>query len=324
MPDEVITPAAAEVKAPLTASERFEAFKAAKAAAATPEGIAAKAAADKLAADTAAGVAPVVEKRLSGDERKFKNLRRQFRTEMDALKGQLAAATAAKPAAAAAVDPTAAPKREAFAAGTAGDAEFDEARIAHAAQKAIDKSKAEDAQTKTRNETIAAYNAQIAAGPDKYDDWDATVEAGKGGALTVDLGKECPALMWAIAKSDVAADLYYAWLKDASKLQKLIDMYKAGPEGVTDALVAFHRFEGQVGKAAPSKDDAAAKAAATAAAAAKASKDAAAPKPKPKPSAEASVKGGAAAPDGKPALYVPGTHTINPAYKAFIRAQRAA
>jgi hypothetical protein len=326
MPEEVIVTPPVEAKA-LTPAEKFEAFKASKALAATPEGIAAKAAADKLAADTAAGVVVhVPEKRASGDERKFRRALSRRDIEIGELRAKIDALTPKQAAAAAvaAVDPAAAPKREAFAS----DALYDEARIAHIAKVQLDKSKADEAQSKHVRDTIAAYNAQIVAGPEKYDDWAETLEAGKGGALSVDLGKECPSLFWAIAQSECAADLFYAWLKDASKLQKLIDLYKAGPEGETRAIIAFHRFEGQVAKDAPAvsqkeRDDAAAKTA-KAEAAAKASKDAAAAKPKLKPSAEASVKGGAAAPDGKPALYVPGTHTINPAYKAYMRAQRAA
>lgn len=322
MPDEVITPPAAEAK-PATPAERFEAFKAAKAAATTPEALAAKEAANKAAADAAAGVtAPPPEKRASGDERKFRRQLSKRDQEIGELRAKIDALTPKQAAAAAAavVDPNApgaAPKREAFAS----DAAFEEARIAHVAKRELDKREAETERAKEIRETIAAYNAQIAAGPEKYDDWAETLEAGKGAALSVDLGKECPSLFWAIARSPNAADCFYAWLKDSKKLQGLIDTYKSGPQGETAAIVAFHRFEGQVGKDAPKKDDAEAVKARDPA---KKADDAAAAKPKPKPSAAVSMKGGAAAPDGKPALYVPGTHVINPAYKAYMRAQRAA
>lgn len=321
MPDEVIVTPPAEVKAPLTASERFEAFKAAKAAATTPEALAAKEAANKAAA--AAGVTtPPAEKRASGDERKFRRQLSKRDQEIGELRAKIDALTPKQAAAAAVavVDPNApgaAPKREAFAS----DAAFEEARIAHVAKRELDKREAETERAKEIRETIAAYNAQIAAGPEKYDDWAETLEAGKGAALSVDLGKECPSLFWAIARSPNAADCFYAWLKDSKKLQGLIDTYKSGPQGETAAIVAFHRFEGQVGKDAPKKDDAEAVKARDPA---KKADDAAAAKPKPKPSAAVSMKGGAAAPDGKPALYVPGTHVINPAYKAYMRAQRAA
>ena len=309
MPPEVIVETPAAEAKPLTPAEKFEKFKADKAAAATPEAIAAKAVADKAAADKAAGVVPAVERRPSGDERKF---RRVLNRELGAIRDEIKAALTPKPTAVAVPAAGAAPKLADFATPEL----FEEARIAYVAQKAIDKGKADDAQSKEIQDTIAAYNDQIARGPEKYDDWAAVLEAGKGAALNVDLGKECPSLFWAIARSPNADDVFYAWLKDSTKLQKLIDTYKSGPRGETDAIIAFHRFEGLVAKERPAKP-------AEVKVAPKA-EDAVVKPPKPKPSAEASVRGGAAAPDGKPALFVPGTHTINPAYKAWQRANRAA
>lgn len=308
MPDE--TPVA---ETPLTPSEKFLKFQADKAAAKTPEAIAAKAAADAKAAPPAAEP----EKRLSGDERKFRRLISKRDQEIGELRARLDALTP-KQAAAAAVatpDPAAAPKRADFPAGVEGDSRFEEARIAHGVKTELAKTNAEAAQAKEVADTLAAYNDLVAKGPEKYPDWNEVLEAGKGGALSVDLGKECPSLLWAIASSPCADDCFYAWLKDSSKLQALIDTYKSGPKGEIAAITAFHRFEGQVDKEAPAEKKVEAKAALAKA-------DDAVPKPpKPKPSAEASVRGGATAPDGKPPIYLPGTHTLNPAYKTWQRAQ---
>ena len=217
---------------------------------------------------------------------------------------------AVKPAATsvATPDPKAAPKRADFA----DDAAYDEARIAHVAQKQVDKAAAENAQREKIAATIEGYNARMAEGPKKYDDWAEVIKNGEGAALSVDLEKECPSLFWAVAKSPHNDDLFYAWCKNSKDLQSLIDLYKSGPEGEMDALVAFHRFEGRVAREKKAEDKAAPKA------------DDAVVKPKPKPSAETVVRGGTAAPDGKPALYVPGTHTISPAYKAWQRSRSAA
>jgi hypothetical protein len=304
MPEIVVeTPAAVET--PLTPAEKFEAYKAAKAAGATPEAIA------KAAADKAAAAAPVVpEKRASGDERKFRRLLSKRDQEIGELRARLDAAAPKKDATSvAAVDPNAAPKRADFA----DDAAYDEARIAHVAKREIEKRDAAAAQSAEVRETIDGYNARIADGPKKYDDWDAVIKGGQGAALSVDLGKECPSLFWAIAKSPNNDDLFYTFCKDSKQLQTLIDIYKSGPKGEQDALVAFHRLEGKVAREAKAADKLPAKA------------ETAVPevKPKPKPSAETVVRGGAAAPDGKPPLYVPGTHTLNPAYKAWQRTQHA-
>lgn len=292
-------PEVAEAK-PLTPSEAFTAYKAN--AEKTPEARAAEAPA---------------EKKPSGDERKFRNIERRFNQQVGALKAELALALAAKPATVAATaatpDPLAAPKREDFAS----DEAFTDAKIAHGTAKAVAKSEAAAAEAKTVRETLEAYNAKIAAGPEKYADWAAVLAAGEGAALSVDLGKECPSLMWAIASSPYADDCFYAWLKDSKQLQGLIDTYKSGPQGEIAALTAFHRFEGRVGKDAPAKTAAAAKPPEKAQVAAPAAERVA----KPKPSAEATVRGGAAAPDGKPEIYLPGTHTLNPAYKAWKYAQ---
>lgn len=311
-------PEAAAVETPvektLTPSERFAKVQADRAAAKTPEAVAAKAA---EAAKPAAAAAPDPDKRLSGDERKFRRQLSRRDQEIGELRAKLEALTPkqAAAAAAAAPDPAAAPKRADFPAGADGDAKFEEARIAHGVAKAIEKTDAEKAQAKEVADTLAAYNELIAKGPEKYPDWNEVLEAGKGGALSVDLGKECPSLLWAIASSPYADDCFYAWLKDSTKLQALIDTYKSGPKGEIAAITAFHRFEGQVGKDKPAEKKADAKAA-------PAKADDAAPKAaKPKPSAEASVRGGTPAPDGKPPIYLPGTHTLNPAYKAWQRAQ---
>jgi hypothetical protein len=314
-----------------TPSEIFARIKAARTAAQTPEALAAKAAADKTAADAAAAaaVAPVVpEKRASGDERKFKNIEKRFNQSLGRLQEKLDQALAAKPAAAdvKAAVPGAAPKREDFAADQAGAELFADAKTTHSVEKALGVKAAADAQAQEIRDTLKGYNERMAAAPEKYPDWAEVLAAGTGGALSVDLGKECPALFWAIARSPYNDDCFYEWLKDASKLQGLIDTYKSGPKGEVEALTAFHRFEGRVGKDAPVKKDPKAEAAKVEAdkLAQKASDDAAARAKKPKPSAETSVKGGEAAPAGAPALFVAGTHTLNPAYKTWKRAQRAA
>ncbi len=296
----------------LTPSEQFTQIKAARAAAQTPEAIAAKAAAEAAKVDT-----PAAEpaKRPSGDERKFRRQLSVRDQEIGALKARLEALEpkVAAAAAVAAPDPAAAPKRADFAAGAAGDEEFDAAKIAHGVAKALEKTDAEKAQAKEIADTLTAYNELIAKGPEKYPDWNEVLEKGKGGALSVDLSKECPSLLWAIASSPHADDCFYAWLKDASELQKLIDMYKSGPKGETAALVAFHRFEGRVSRdAKPKAEESKPKA-----------QDAAGTTPKPRPSAEAQVRGGAAAPTGQPPITLPGTNIINPAYKAWKRAQAA-
>lgn len=297
----------------LTPSERFVQAKADRAAAQTPEAIAAKTA----EAEKPAPAAGEPEKRLSGDERKFRRLLSKRDQEIGELRARLDAAVP-KPAAAAAAaapDAGAAPKRADFPAGAEGDEKFEEARIAHGVAKALEKTDAEKAQAREVADTLTAYNELISKGPEKYPDWNEVLEAGKGGALSVDLGKECPSLLWAIASSPYADDCFYAWLKDSTKLQALIDTYKSGPKGELAAITAFHRFEGQVGKDKPAEKKAEVKAA-------PAKADDAAPKAaKPKPSAEASVRGGAPAPDGKPPIYLPGTHTLNPAYKAWQKAQ---
>lgn len=313
MPEE---PVVVEEPKPLTPSEDYARIKAERAAAATPEGKAAKAAAD---AAGAAPQPPVPEKRASGKERSFRRQLSvrdqqigQLRAEIEALKPK-PAADPAKPAAGAA------PKRADFAAGTAGDEAFRAAEIQHEAKKVVEQSDAEKKRAAQIKTTIDGYNERMAEGPAKYDDWAAVVDAGKGGALSVDLGKECPSLFWAIAKSPYNADLFYAWCKDSKALQSLIDTYKSGPEGETEALVAFHRFEGRIGKEAP-----AAKEVKAGAEPAKKADDA--PRaPKPKPSAEVSARGGAAAPDGAPPINLPGKgHEVNPAWTAWRRAQRAA
>jgi hypothetical protein len=305
MPDSAVIETPAAETAPLTPAEKFEAYKAAKAAAATPEAIA-KAVADKAAA----AAAPVVpEKRASGDERKFNRKLRLRDEQIGAMRAELDALKTKGAPSVATVDPAAAPKRADFA----DDAAYDEARIAHVAKREIGKRDAEAAQAAEVRETIDGYNARIADGPKKYDDWDAVIKGGQGAALSVDLGKECPSLFWAIAKSPNNDDLFYTFCKDSKQLQNLIDIYKSGPKGEQDALVAFHRLEGKVAREAKAPDKLPAKA------------ETAVPevKPKPKPSAETVVRGGAAAPDGKPPLYVPGTHTLNPAYKAWQRTQHA-
>lgn len=292
--------AAAVPEKPLSPSELFLKTKADKADPA------------KAAADAAAAAALVVPKRASGDERKFRSAlsRRdreigELRAKIDALTPKQAAAAATQVAAS-----DAPPKRE----DCASDEEFAEKRTAYTVKKEIEKQKVSDAQSKEIRETLEAYNAKIEAAPAKYPDWDEVLKAGNGGALSVDLGKECPSLLWAIAKSPYADDCFYNWLKDASKLQSLIDTYKSGPQGEIEAIAAFHRFEGRVGKDAPEKK-----------AEVKDTKkaDDAARVPKPKPSAEAQVRGGTPAPDGAPEIYLPGTHTINPAWKTWRRNQGA-
>lgn len=302
MPPEAVV-AEPVVTAPLTPGETFAKWKADKAAGAgTP--------AAKPADAPAAGIVPA-EKRPAGDERKFRKLLSTRDREIGALRAQIDALTPkqkADAATAASVEPGAAPKRADFAT----DEEFAEAKLAAGVQKALDKKEAEASQAKEIKDTLDAYNARIAAGPAKYDDWAAVLAAGEGAALSVDLGKECPSLMWAIASSPYADDCFYAWLKDSKKLQGLIDLYKSGPKGEGAALTAFHRFEGQVGRDAP-----AAKAAVKETP--KAPDAAVVKAPKPRPSADATVRGGEAAPNGAPAITLPGTNTINPAWKIWNR-----
>lgn len=283
---------------PLTPSELFTKIRTEKAAAAPP----AKPAEAKPA-DAAAAAVP--EKRASGDERKFRSLLSRRDREIGELRAKVDALTPKQAATAATHVATAgaAPKREDFAT----DEEFTEARTAHQVAKAVEKQRSEDAQTQKVKETLDAYNALIAAGPAKYEDWDETLKAGSGAALSVDLGKECPSLFWAIASSPHADDVFYSWLKDSTKLQALIDLYKSGPQGEIDALTAFHRFEGRVAKDAPAK----------VAAKEPGKADDAVKVPKPRPSAEAQVRGGAAAPSGAPEMMLPGTNTISPAWKAW-------
>ena len=301
---------------PETASELFTRLKTAKLEAAKPDAVAAKAVADKTIADAAAKPVPgePVEKRASGDERKFSKIRTALNREIGALRQQIEALSGVKPAKVVPETGTP-PKREDFAAGTDGDALFADAKTAHAVQRAIDKKTLEDNQAIERKAIMDGYNERMAKAPEKYPDWDATVKAAAadpdGQALKGDLGKECPALFMAIAKSKYNDDCFYAWLKEPARLQALIDLYRSGPEGVTDALVEFHRFEGRVGKDAKAAEKAKPQKA----------DDAVKVSPKPKPSGEVQVRGGAAAPDGKPALFLPGTNTLNPAYKAWQRAQ---
>jgi hypothetical protein len=306
MPTEItaetaVTPPA--VEAPPTPSEVFAKWRADKAAGVV---------ADAAKPADAAAVAPAADKRLSGDERKFRSQMRRRDQEIGALRAAIAALKpvgVATPAAV--VDVTAAPKREDFAT----DEDFAEAKLAAGVKKALDKKSAEDAQSAEIKATLDAYNARIAGGPAKYDDWDATLAAGQGAALSVDLGKECPSLMWAIASSPCAEDCFYAWLKDSKKLQSLIDTYKSGPKGEIAALTAFHRFEGQVGRDAP---------AAKAVVKETVKAPDAARVPRPRPSAEAAVRGGEAAPSGAPAINLPGSHVINPAWKVWNRNRKAA
>ncbi len=238
------------------------------------------------------------------------------------MKARLEALTPKQAAAAAAAPATGgAPKRE----DCASDEEFADKKTAHAVKLALEKEKTETAQATRIRETLAAYNAQIAAGPEKYEDWDATLAAGSGAALSTDLAKECPSLLWAIASSPYAADCFYGWLKDSDKLQKLIDLYKSGPDGPDEALTAFRRYEGRVGKDAKAKEVKTEAKADVKDAKPKADDAVAAKPPKPKPSAEAQVRGGAAAPDGKPALFLPGSSTvINPAWQVWNRNRRPA
>ena len=309
------TAEAAAAEIPLTPSERFAKVQADRAAAQTPEAIAARAATDaaaKVATDAAAAAQP--EKRLSGDERKFRRQLSKRDQEIGELRARLDAALPKTAAAATTVaDADAAPKRADFAT----EELFNDAKIAHGVKRELEKTNAAAAQAKQIKDTLDGYNALIAKGPEKYPDWAAALEAGSGksGALSVDLGKECPSLLWAIASSPYADDCFYVWLKDASQLQALIDTYKSGPQGEIAAITAFHRFEGRVGKDAPAKE---------AAKAAPQKADDAAVKPaKPRPSAEIAVRGGQAAPDGKPALFLPGTHMLNPAFKAWQRTRAA-
>jgi hypothetical protein len=309
MPTEVIEQA--EVK-PQTPEEKFAAFRAAKAAAATPEGIA-KAAEERAKAAAPATETPAAEqpvKRLSGDERRFRRMLSKRDQELGALRAELEALKpkVAQPAAAAV---PAAPKREDFAS----DEEFNEAKTAAAVEKALAKTKADDAQRSKIDQTLAAYNAQIAAGPERYDDWAETLAAGSGAALSVDLGKECPSLLWAITSSPYAADCFYAWLKDSTKLQSLIDTYKSGAEGPQEAIASFHRFEGRVGKDAPAKKEE------PKPAKAEAKTEEPVKTAKPKPSAEAQVRGGTAAPDGTPKVML-ADGTLNPAWKVWRNQQR--
>lgn len=312
---EAVAEAVVEVPKP-TPAERFTAAKAASAAAKTPEAIAAKAKADADAAAAVAVVAPPAEKRASGDERKFRRQLSKRDQEIGELRAKVEALTPKQAAAAAtiATDASTAPKRADFAAGAAGDEAFNDAKLAHGVKKELEKTTAAAAQAKEIADTLTAYNEKIAKGPEKYPDWNEVVEAGKGGALSVDLGKECPSLMWAIAASPYADDVFYAFLKDAKQLQNLIDTYKSGPRGESAAITAFHRLEGRVGKDAPVKP--------AAKETPQKADDAVVRAPKPKPSAEVAVRGGQAAPDGKPALFLPGTHMLNPAYKVWQRQQK--
>jgi hypothetical protein len=308
-PEATETPAVEKTE---TASELFTRLKAAKSAdAAKPV--------EELATEGAA--APVVEKRASGDERKFRRQLSKRDQEIGALRAEIDALKpkpAADASSAAAVTADKAPKREDFAAGAAGDELFADAKTAHTVQKAIDRKAAEDAQTAERKAIIDGYNERMAAAPAKYPDWAEVMAAAeadpKGQALKGDIGKECPILFMAIAQSRHNDDLFYTFMKEPAKLQALIDTYKSGPNGPMEARDALLRLEGRVGKdakaaakePAPKADDAVVKV------------------PKPKPSSEAAVRGGTAAPDGKPAIYLPGTHTLNPAYKVWQRQQRGA
>ena len=179
--------AEAAVEAPkLTPSEKFTAIRAAAEAAKTPEAIAAKAAADAAKVATPVAVAEP-EKRASGDERKFRSLLSKRDREIGELRARLDAALP-KPAAAAAAAPDAAPKREAFATQEL----FDDAKLAYGVKRELEKTTATAAQAKEISDTLAGYNALIAAAPEKYPDWAETLAAGKDGALTADLNKECP------------------------------------------------------------------------------------------------------------------------------------
>jgi hypothetical protein len=300
MSEAVLEQAPAEVK-PLTPSEVYTKVQADRAAAA------AKPAEGETQAEASAET-PKPEKRASGDERKFRRQLQRRDQEIGALRARIEALTPKEQAAAAAAAPAtdAPPKRADFAT----DDEFRQATIAYEVKRARETDKAEEANQREIRETIDGYNARMAAAPEKYPDWAEVLEQGKGAALSVDLGKECPSLFWAIAKSPYNDDCFYHWLKDSSQLQKLIDTYKSGPKGELDALAAFHRFEGKVGRDAKAEEKKEP---------AKKADDAVARAPKPKPSAEASVRGGETAPDGAPPIYLKGTHTINPAWQIWRR-----
>lgn len=304
-PEAIVIPPAEEKV--LTPSELYKQTQEARAIAADP--VKAKAADDAAKAAAAAAAEP--QKRASGDERKFRRALSKRDQEIGELRARLDA-LAPKPVAATVATPGAALKREDYAS----DELFAAAKTEQIAQKLIDKKTAEDAQAAEVKATIDGYNERMAAAPAKYEDWDEVLKAGTGAALSVDLGKECPSLFWAIARSPHNDDCFYHWLKEPAKLQGLIDLYKSGPKGEIEALVAFHRFEGKV-----ARDSKPATVEGKTAAEEKKKADDAAKPPKPRPSAEASVRGGTATPGGKPEIYLAGTHTINPAYKVWRRAQ---
>lgn len=279
----------------------------------TPEQLFAKTQADrgKTPEQLAAEVEP--QKRPSGDERKFqKRLARaeeRLRGEFDKKLEDRMSALKPKEVDAKA-EGTEAPKREAFAT----DEAYQDARIAHAAEiaakKIVDAERAENAQSQTIKDAVTGYNERMARGPQKYDDWDDAMKSAKGAALNVDLSAECPALFWAITKSPYNDDVFYSFLKDSTKLQGLIDQYRKDP---AEAIAAFHRLEGRVGKdEIPEKKP---KAEGTTKA------DDAGGAKKPKPSSEVSAKAGTAAPQGAPEMFIKGTHTLNPAWQEYRRTQ---
>ncbi len=271
---------------------------------------------------------PVIEepkpKRPSGDERKFRNALSKRDREIGELRAKLdMLMPQAQPVQAVAVDST--PIRENFTT----DEEFRRAEIKFEAKKVVDEQRAVDLQAQEIRDTAKSYRERMANGPEKYEDFESSMESAKGTALGVDLAAECPSLLGAILNSPYPEDCFYHWFKHPEQLQSLITTYKTGPAGVNEAIAKFHRLEGKVGidgipakkaEEKPKEPKVEVKEEVKPVAEAVKAVPVAEKPPLPRPSSEVGVRGGQIVDSDAPPPMIPGTTLRNPARKAWDQA----
>src|ERR1700722_300218 len=266
---------------------------------------------------------PTIAKRLSGRERNFKKQLSQRDREIGALTARLDALQAAQRPRSSAEPGPAVGKPPARADFTT-DEDFRRAEIQFEAKKVVEEQRLADAQEFAIQETAATYGERMQNGPKKYEDWDAALTGAEGTFITTfDLMDEkngCLPLLGAILSSPYPEDCFYHWFRKPDEFKSLIDTYRSGPRGAEKALQQFWMLSGRVGKdEIPEKKPA--KVTPTTPAPAPPAPAAAAPAI-PRPSSEVGVRGGGpTVPDGPPPVKIPGTNTLNPAWKAWKRAQ---
>ncbi len=143
------------------------------------------------------------------------------------------------------------PKREQFAAGTAGDQEFADARAEwkgeQGAAKVIQAKEQETAQAAEIQRIAKSFEEQMKIAGDVakggYADWSELVASSP--AAKIDIYAEMPEIYMAFMGSEYAKDVMHEWLAQPDTLKKLIALYKTDPGA---ALRSFNRFEGKVGK----------------------------------------------------------------------------